>query len=217
MQHLSRLVALLVYQFVTDGQKAGEDVGNNLVKVLSIIVLSGHEAESSAQGKQAVQTGHDRGGIVCVEQLGRVVGKLRPFRREVVLEDSLDNGDNLLSDEALGGNEQGDESFSDGGLFGFGYQSLGSDVRAFDPGSIDTVLEINSSYRKNRKRATTLARLSSRCIKIRPTLGQCGVVPSGRSGSNEGQKLTGQRDLGILFGVEDGQQASQESGLFLDL
>lgn len=57
----------------------------------------------------------------------------------------------------------------------------------------------------------------SRRINIRPTSGQCGVVRGGRSGSNEGQKLTGQRDLGILFGVEDGQQASQESGLLLDL
>lgn len=104
VQHLSRLVALLVYQFIADGQEAGEDVGNNLVKVLSIIVLGGHEAESSAQREQAVQTGHDRGGIVCVEQLARVVGELRPFRRKVVLKDSLDNGDNLLSDETLGGN-----------------------------------------------------------------------------------------------------------------
>lgn len=127
VKHLTGLVALLVDQLVADGQQTGETGLDNAVKVLPIVAVAGLEAESTADGEQALQAGQNGGGVVGVEQLRGEAHEVGPSTGEIGLEDALDDGDELLADEGVGVGEQGDEAVSNAALFLVGYQFAGGD------------------------------------------------------------------------------------------
>jgi hypothetical protein len=145
MQHLTGLVALLVDQLIADSEQAGEASLDNLVKVLAVVAVGGLVAEGAADGEQALQAGEHGARAVGVEQLHGVVHKARPFGREVGLQDALEDGDELLADETLGGGEERHEAISNAGLFIFGYQVLVGDLFGRVPGAIDPVLDVDDS------------------------------------------------------------------------
>lgn len=147
VQHLASLVTLLVDQLIANSQQPGETCFDDLVKVLAIIGVGRLVAECTADGQQALQTGEDGAGSICVEELQGEVHKLRPSRGEVILKNALKNRDKLSTDEALGGSEDGQQSVSDAGLFVFG-----DNLRGFArvgvcvvPRSVDSVFDINYS------------------------------------------------------------------------
>lgn len=147
VEHLASLVALLVHQLVADGQQSGETRFNDVVKVLAVIGVGRFVTERTADGQQTLQTSEDGAGSICVEKLEGEVHKSRPSRGKVILENALQNRDKLLTDEALGGSENGQQSISDAGLFLFG-----DELRGFArvgvcvvPRSVDSVFDINYS------------------------------------------------------------------------
>lgn len=66
MQHLARLVALLVHQLIANSQESGESGLDDAVKVRSVLALVGFVAESAADCEQALQTSQRRVRIVGV-------------------------------------------------------------------------------------------------------------------------------------------------------
>lgn len=107
MEHLSRLFALLGHQLGRDGQQSGEASLDNLVKVGSVLPIAGLEAVGAADSQEALQAGEDRTRVVGVQELDSEVHKSRPFLGEVPVQNSLQDGDKLLSNEAGGGGQDG--------------------------------------------------------------------------------------------------------------
>lgn len=107
MEHLPRLFALLGHQLGRDGQQPGEASLDNLVKVGSVLPIASLEAVGAADGQQTLQAGEDRARIVGVQELDGEVHKGRPFLGKVPVQNSLQDGDELLSDEASGGGQDG--------------------------------------------------------------------------------------------------------------
>jgi hypothetical protein len=66
VKHLTSLIALLVHQLVTDGEKTGECRLHNLIKVLSIIAVGRFIAERTADGEQTLQTSKNGTGVIRV-------------------------------------------------------------------------------------------------------------------------------------------------------
>lgn len=146
VQHLTGLIALLVHQLIADGQQAGEAGLDNVVEMTAVIAVIRLVAESAADGEQTLQTGENRAGGVCVEELEGEVHKPRPSGGEVILKNALEDGDELLADQALGGGEDGQEAVSDACLFVFGDEGggvLGRVRVRVVPGAIDTVLYVD--------------------------------------------------------------------------
>lgn len=105
MKHLSRLLAFLCHQFTRDGQQPGEAGLDNLVEVGPVLSISGFEPVGPANGQEALQTSEDRRRIVRVQELYRKVHKGWPFLGKVPVQDPLQDGNELLPDEALGGGQ----------------------------------------------------------------------------------------------------------------
>lgn len=85
MQHLARLVALLVHQLIANGQEPRESSLDNAIKVRSVLALVGFVPESAADGEQALQTSQRRVRIVGVEQLQGELQESRPSAGEITL------------------------------------------------------------------------------------------------------------------------------------
>lgn len=66
MQHLARLVALLVHQLIANSQESREPSLDDAIKVRSVLALVGFVAESAADCEQALKTGQRRVRIVGV-------------------------------------------------------------------------------------------------------------------------------------------------------
>lgn len=141
VQHLTGLVALLVYQLIADGQQTRKAGFDNLVKVCSIVAVRRLEPKSAANGKETLQTSEDGGRGVCVEQLRGEAHEVWPFGGEVGLEHALDDWDELLAHELVGISEKRHETVSDAVLFLIGYQFACGDGLGGVPGSLDAVLE----------------------------------------------------------------------------
>lgn len=146
MKHLASLITLLIHQLVADGQQAGETGLDNFIKVLSIIAVGRFVAESAADGKKTLQASEDGARVIGVEELESEVHEPGPTGREIILKDSLENGDKLLANEAFGGSEDGQKAVSDASLFVFGDECSGRLRRValvVIPGSIDAVLDVD--------------------------------------------------------------------------
>lgn len=142
MQHLTSLIALLGYKFIANGQHTGKAGLNNLVEMLSILALNRLVSKSTAYSQQTLETSQDGACIVGVEELHSEVHKSGPAAREVALENTLENGDELLSNKWLGLSQNGNDAIADAGFFIFGYRGLVGLV--FDvPSTVDTILDIN--------------------------------------------------------------------------
>lgn len=85
VQHFTGLIALLIYQLVADGQKAGEAGLDNVIEVDSVVAIGGLVAEGAADGEETLKSSKRRAGIVGVEQLQSKVHEARPSGREIVL------------------------------------------------------------------------------------------------------------------------------------
>lgn len=145
VEHLSSLIALLVNQLVADSQKSGEAGFDNLIKMLSIIGIGRLVTESAADGEQALQTSKNGAGAVGVEELESKVHKSGPSCREIILQDALKNGNQLLSNERLRGSQNGQKTVSNSRLLllrdearGFGRVSIGAVPRA-----VDSILDVD--------------------------------------------------------------------------
>lgn len=120
VKHLAGLVALLSDQLIADSKQPGEAGLNDLVEVDSIVAVRGLESVGAADGKQALQASEDGGGVVRVEELHGVVHEGRPLLREVEVQDALENGDQLLPDQPLGGGHDGQQAVAEARLLIFG-------------------------------------------------------------------------------------------------
>lgn len=97
MQHLSRLVAVLVHQLVADGQKAREVGLDDLFELYPALAVTGFEPVGTADCQQALQTCLDRRRVIGVEQLHRVVHEGRPSLGEIEVEDALEDRYELVA------------------------------------------------------------------------------------------------------------------------
>lgn len=125
VKHLASLIALLVHQLVADGQQAGEAGLDNLIKVLPIIAVCRLVSKGAANGQQTLQASEDGTGVICVEELEGEVHEPRPAGREIILKDSLEDGDELLADEGLGSSKNRQEAVSHASLLIFGDEGSG--------------------------------------------------------------------------------------------
>jgi tRNA splicing endonuclease len=112
VKHLTRLIALLVHEFVADSQEAREAGLNNLVEVLSVIAVGGLVAEGTADGKQTLQASEDGARVIRVQKLEGEIHELWPAGWEVILKDSLEDGNELLADEAFGSSKNRQKAVS---------------------------------------------------------------------------------------------------------
>jgi hypothetical protein len=87
---------------------------------LSVVAIGRLVTEGAADSEQALQTGEDRARVIRVQKLKGEVHKSRPTSGEVILEDSLEDGDELLADEAFGSSENRQKAVSYASLFIFG-------------------------------------------------------------------------------------------------
>ncbi len=124
MQHLSRLVTLLVDQLVANGQEPGEARGHNLVELRPVRTVARLEPVRAADGQETLKSCQDRARIVDVEQSDGEVHKARPLIGEVEVEDALKDGNELLANQGLGAREDGEQPLSKSGFLIFGYDSL---------------------------------------------------------------------------------------------
>jgi len=89
MKHLSSLVALLVYQFVTNLLQAREASLNNLVKLIPAGILSPFESVCAASGEETLKASEDRRWVVAVEELQSDVHEAGPLAGKIEVKDTL--------------------------------------------------------------------------------------------------------------------------------
>lgn len=88
--------------------------------MLSVIAISRLVTEGTANSEQALQTSEDRTRIIRVQELEGEIHKSWPTSGEIILEDSLEDGDELLANEAFGSSEDRQKAVSHASLLIFG-------------------------------------------------------------------------------------------------
>lgn len=143
MQHLTSLVTFLVHQLVTNGQETWEAGLDNLVKVLTIIALGRLVAERAANSQETLQTSQNGAGIIGIQQLQGEVHEARPAAWEIALQNSLQDRNELLANQSLGGGQDGHETVSDASLLIFGYNRFVREGFGMEPRPVDAVLDVD--------------------------------------------------------------------------
>ena len=140
-QHLACFVAHLVNQVRSDPEQVGERMRDDLVEVGP--VLCGPEPIDATEGKQTLQPGVDRKSVMGVEQSHRDVHKVGPLLGEIMLQDLLHRGDELLPHLGRCRRKDGQEAVLEARLLILSYWGV---VRIFfggEPASRDPILQVN--------------------------------------------------------------------------
>lgn len=160
MEYFCGLIAFLCDQFIAYLQKPRKGTLDDFVKVLPIGVIARFVAKDTAHGQEALNAGECGARVVGVDELHGIIGKFGPLAGEVAVQDTLEGGNELLSDQRFGRDENGDKPLSDTNLLLFGYQGgLGSlGAGGLVPRTIDAVLDVDDGCGKAKILSVTSGR-----------------------------------------------------------
>lgn len=103
VQHLSRLLAVVVDQLLANNQQAWKSRLNDLIEVCSSITAL--ESVHSADSQKALESSKDAAWIGGVEEVQGDIHELWPFCWEVVVEDLLEGWNELRANWCWGRGE----------------------------------------------------------------------------------------------------------------
>lgn len=149
MEHLPSLVTFLVYQFITNLLKPWETSHDNTLEVCSTSIMVSFKPVCAAGDEQALETGEDGWRIVGMEQLQSDIHEAGPLPGEVEVQNPLDQLEQLLSNWATRGGENGEDTIAEALLLVFGDQGVVGVVVASGPASVCPVLEIDDGCRES--------------------------------------------------------------------
>lgn len=147
MEHLPSLVTFLVHQFVADLLKPWETGLDNLIEVSSTGIMVSLEPVCATSNEQALESGENGRGIVGMEQLQSNIHEAGPLPGEIEVQDPLDQLEQLLSNWATRGGENGEDTIAEALLLIFVNQGVVGVVVASGPASVCAVLEIDDGCR----------------------------------------------------------------------
>lgn len=121
---------------------------HDFIELLSL--LAGLKPVDPADCQKTLQTRIDRTGVIGAEELQSEIQESGPLLGEVVLENLLEKGNQLIADIGRRRGQGRDKSLPETGLLGFrNWRTLWA---IFDggPSTGNTVLQVNTSYKKER-------------------------------------------------------------------
>jgi hypothetical protein len=121
---------------------------HDLIELLSL--LAGLEPVNPADRQKALQTRIDCACVIGAEELQSKIQESGPLLGEIVLENLLEEGNQLIADIGRSRGQGRDKSLPETGLFSFrNWRTLRA---IFDggPSAGNTVLQVNTSYKKER-------------------------------------------------------------------
>ena len=121
---------------------------HDFIELLSL--LAGLKPVNAADGQKTLQTRIDRTGVIGAEKLQSKIQESRPLLGEIVLEDLLKEGNQLIADIGRRRGQGRDKSLPETGLLGFGNWRTLRAILDRGPSTGNTVLQVNTSYRKER-------------------------------------------------------------------
>jgi hypothetical protein len=118
---------------------------HNLIELLPL--LSGLVAINATDGQKALQSSIDSIRVIGTEELKGQIEESGPLLREIVLQDLLEKRNELGADIGRGRGQGRNQSLTESGLLGFGNGGTLRVVVDRRPTSVDTVLEVDTSWR----------------------------------------------------------------------